>query len=174
MARNRSAHTSRIRRDKIRRTLETRTDPISATQLGKDHGVTRQVIVKDIALLRAEGSPIHSTHLGYVLARSLMHRRIFTVCHAPSGIEEELKLIIHHGGAIIDIQIDHPTYGIVIAPIDVTTSDDLNRFIRDFHPTHALANLTAGIHCHTVEAADEQTLDRIERALEEAEYLVKE
>lgn len=174
MARNRSAHTGRIRRDKIRRTLEASSDPISATQLGKAYGVTRQVIVKDIALLRAEGAPIHSTHLGYVLATTHTHRRTFTVRHTPSDIEEELELIITHGGAIIDVQIDHPTYGTVIAPIDVATLSDLQHFVRDFRPTHALANLTGGLHRHTVEAGDETTLDHIEAALEAANYLITE
>lgn len=77
--------------------------------------MTRQVIVKDIALLRAEGIPIQSTHLGYVLTTTRMHRRTFTVSHTPSDIEDELELIITHGGAVIDVQIDHPTYGTVIA-----------------------------------------------------------
>lgn len=145
--------------------------PISASELGRKFGVTRQVIVKDIALLRAEGLSIQSTYLGYLLATSGTARRVITVRHKPTAVEEELTLIVAHGGAIIDVQIDHPVYGTVCAPIDVTNMDDLKRFTNDFHPAHALANLADGIHRHTIEAPDTETLDRVEGALEDAGYL---
>lgn len=38
--------------------------PVSATALAKELGVSRQVIVQDIALLRAEGEHILSTNRG--------------------------------------------------------------------------------------------------------------
>lgn len=171
MARNRSPNISNERRNKLRDALVQATTPISATQLGRRFGVTRQVIVKDVALLRAEGLPIRSTYLGYVLATSGTVRRVITVRHKPTAVEEELTLIVEHGGAIIDVQIDHPVYGTVSAPIDVTNMDDIHRFTSDFQPAHALANLTDGIHRHTIEAPDASTLDQVERALDDAGYL---
>lgn len=171
MARNRSPNTGEERRQRLKATLIQATSPISASQLGQRFGVTRQVIVKDVALLRAEGMPIRSTYLGYLLATSGTVRRVITVRHKPTAVEEELTLIIKHGGAIIDVQIDHPVYGTVCAPIEVTNMDDLRRFTSDFQPAHALANLSDGIHRHTIEAPDTPTLDRVELALDDAGYL---
>ena len=40
--------------------------PVSGTRLGKENGVSRQVIVQDITLLRVEGYDIVATPRGYL------------------------------------------------------------------------------------------------------------
>lgn len=158
----------------IRRELLRSEAPISATQLGDDCGVTRQVIVKDIALLRAEGVPIISTNRGYVLSRrSDRPRRMFTVRHTPDDVERELSLIVDLGGHVLNVEIDHPVYGSLSATLDVHSPAQLRQFLDDFAPSHALAQLTDGYHRHAVEADSEEMLDEIEKALDEDGLLVR-
>ena len=49
------------RREAILARLKGETGPVSATVLAKEHGVSRQIVVGDIALLRASGEPISAT-----------------------------------------------------------------------------------------------------------------
>lgn len=55
------------RREKILEMLETAEEPISGGELAKKLSVSRQVIVQDIALLRAVNKNILSTARGYLL-----------------------------------------------------------------------------------------------------------
>ena len=55
------------RRDGILSLLEESDTPLSGTELAHRFKVSRQVIVQDIALLRAEDKKILSTYRGYVL-----------------------------------------------------------------------------------------------------------
>lgn len=57
------------RRDGILSLLEESDTPLSGTELAHRFKVSRQVIVQDIALLRAEDKKILSTYRGYVLDR---------------------------------------------------------------------------------------------------------
>ena len=50
------------RREKIIQKLKTSEKPISATTFAKIFDVSRQVIVQDVALLRANGNSIISTN----------------------------------------------------------------------------------------------------------------
>ncbi|MDO5049913.1 MAG: transcription repressor NadR [Actinomycetaceae bacterium] len=173
MSRNPERMSSGSRLQHIRRALTSSDTPVSATQLGQDCGVTRQVIVKDIALLRAKGVHIISTNRGYMLASgSNRPRRTFNVRHEPSEIERELSLIIDLGGHVLDVEIDHEVYGPISAKLDVHSPVQLRKFLDEFAPSHALARLTNGYHRHTVEAESEPVLDDIENALREAKILV--
>ena len=55
------------RKDNIIQKLQSTDSPVSASSLAKEFGVSRQIIVGDIAILRAEGHDISSTPRGYVL-----------------------------------------------------------------------------------------------------------
>lgn len=174
MARNSERLSSAERRLHIQQALTSSGAPISATQLGEECGVTRQVIVKDIALLRAEGTHIISTNRGYILATaSNKPRRAFSVRHQPDEVERELSLIVDLGGHVLDVQIEHEVYGRITAKLDVHSPVQLRKFLDDFAPSHALARLTDGYHRHVVEAESESVLDDIERALRDAGLLVE-
>ena len=71
----------------------------------------RQVIVQDIALLRAQKQDILSTHRGYVFHAPVFASRVFYVCHKDSEILEELNLIVDCGGKVEDVFIRHEVYG---------------------------------------------------------------
>ena len=68
--------------------------PLSGSTLGKETGVSRQVIVQDIALLRTAGHTIVSTPSGYYLEGTEQAERIFKVYHTNDQVEEELQTII--------------------------------------------------------------------------------
>ena len=58
---------ARERRRAIMAVLEGAKDPVSGSALAREVGVSRQVVVQDIALLRADGHDIVATNRGYVL-----------------------------------------------------------------------------------------------------------
>ena len=56
-----------IRREKIIEIMSNQKEPVSGSDLAKKFSVSRQVIVQDIALLRATNKNILSTNKGYFL-----------------------------------------------------------------------------------------------------------
>ena len=89
-------------------------EAINGQSLAEHFGVTRQIIVQDIALLRADGAQIISTNRGYIFKSSDDNsyvRRLFKVNHTVSDMKDELLAIVDNGGRIQNIMIDHPVYG---------------------------------------------------------------
>ena len=64
------------RRARIVELLEKAPSPVSGGALAREMGVSRQVIVQDVALLRADGHDVASTNRGYVLVRDRRPRRL--------------------------------------------------------------------------------------------------
>ena len=93
--------------------------PLSGTRLGKETGVSRQVVVQDIALLRTAGYPILSTGRGYLLNGTPGCTRVVKVCHTDAQVEDELQTIVDLGGCIVDVSINHRVYGKVSAPLNI-------------------------------------------------------
>ena len=63
------------RREEIIKFIQASKEPLSGSVLSKHFHVSRQVIVQDIALLRAEDKKILSTYRGYVLDRENEKKR---------------------------------------------------------------------------------------------------
>ena len=84
------------RREQMMQLLETAMEPIPGARLAKEMGVSRQVIVQDIALLRAVNKNILSTNKGYILFHSEPdeHTRSFHVRHTNEQITDELHTIL--------------------------------------------------------------------------------
>ncbi|WP_231367354.1 transcription repressor NadR [Schaalia sp. ZJ405] len=159
------------RRELIVRTLN-ETTPVSATSLGEQLGVSRQIIVGDVALLRASGHPIRATNRGYVLAGTPRGaRRSFFVRHTRDEVAKELQIILNAGGAILDVSVDHRLYGQLTADLDIRSAENLSAYLSRLTDSSALSELTNGWHFHTVEAQDEETLDRVESALANEGFL---
>ena len=93
------------RRDEIINILQTADAPIPGTELAKRLDVSRQVIVQDIALIRAKDIDIYSTNKGYVLNDKKEYIRIFKVKHDESQVVDELQTIVDLGGHIKDVFI---------------------------------------------------------------------
>lgn len=163
------------RRKQLIQILAASQAPVSGAALAKQLQVTRQVIVQDVALLRANGAEIFSASRGYVLQTKNEAKRIFKVFHSDDEVEEELSLIVDLGGRVQDIFVYHKAYGIVRAEMNIRSRRDIKNFINMIlsGKSSLLKNVTAGYHYHTVYAEDEQTLDAIQESLSERGLLAK-
>lgn len=165
------------RRDKLIQILNELSEPISGSELSRLLGVSRQVIVQDIALLRASDIDIFSTTKGYLVYHSKYPKvkRIFRVKHTTEQIEDELCTIVDNGGEILDVLVIHEIYGEIATELIIRNRQDVYDFVKKVSEKKIvpLKELTAGLHQHTVEADSEETLNRIEIALNEKGYGIK-
>lgn len=161
------------RRKKLIDLLRYSDTPVSGTDLAKQLGVSRQVIVQDIALLRATVDNIVSTNRGYVLTETLAASRVFKVIHSDEEVEEELSLIVDCGGRIEDVFVSHKIYNVIKAPMNIRSRLDIRRFMDNLTSgiSSLLKNVTSGYHYHTVTAESEDILDYIHDALKERGFL---
>ena len=161
------------RRTKIIDILRNSKAPLSGTALAKQLGVSRQVIVQDMALLRANSHIILSTNQGYVLSDAGSASRVFKVIHSDEQVEEELSLIVDCGGRIEDVFVSHKIYDIVKAPMNIRSRLDIRRFMDNLASgkSSLLKNVTGGYHYHTVTADSEEILDYILESLKERGFL---
>ncbi|WP_290587670.1 transcription repressor NadR [Alicyclobacillus sp.] len=144
-------------------------EPIPGSQLAALCGVTRQVVVHDIALLRAAGEPILSTPRGYWLRPGETERRSFvlSVCHPPELTERELCTLVDHGVHVVDVVVEHPVYGELRGALHLSSRRDVAQFLQRVANTKAslLSSLTEGFHLHTVECRSERQLQDAVAAL---------
>lgn len=157
------------RRNNIFRLISTSAQPITGSLLASKFGVTRQVIVQDIALLRAEGQSIIATPQGYMLPQavstSTSAKRSFVLNHGPDPkvIELELNTIVDLGGRILDVVVEHPVYGDLTGSLMIRSRREVQSFLHQLTSSNAepLLVLREGVHLHTVEAPSEADLNII-------------
>lgn len=170
--------TGEERRKKIIEILQSSDEPVSGADLSKRLNVSRQVIVQDIALLRAVNRNIISTTKGYVLYYQEVQKvnRCFLVKHSDDEIEDELCTIVDNGGKVLDVIVMHDIYGEISTGLIIKNRQDVYDFIEKLkgHRTIPLKELTGGVHLHTVEADSEAVLDSIEKKLREKNYLIED
>ena len=164
------------RLEKIIKILQNAKSPVSGTTLAKTFEVSRQVIVQDISLLRAQDVPIASTNRGYYFVTSERHKRIFKVNHKDEDIERELHMIVDMGGTVEDVFVCHRVYGTIRADMNIKSRKDVAEFLKDIKNSVSspLMHVTNDYHFHTVSADDEETLDIIENLLDREGLLVHE
>lgn len=166
------------RRTKIIEILQSREEAVSGAELAKMLNVSRQVIVQDIALLRAVNRNIISTTKGYVLYVKEVQKvnRCFLVKHSDDEIEDELCTIVDNGGKVMDVIVMHDIYGEISTGLIIKNRQEVYDFVEKLksHKTISLKDLTGGVHLHTVEADSEAVLDSIEKKLREKKYLIEE
>ena len=168
---------SEQRREKIISMLQMSEKPISASGLASEFSVTRQIIVADIALLRASGHPIRAEHKGYVLEKSENHailKRV-VVKHGKNEVQDELYTIVDNGGKIINVIVQHSVYGKIVAELNLSSRYDIDRFIKHIQETDAkpLLLLTEGLHIHTVSVKDDESFQHILKQLDDLHILVE-
>ena len=163
------------RRDKIKEMLQSSQTPLSGNTLGKITGVSRQVVVQDIALLRAEGYPILATTKGYLLGRPTDVTRLFKVRHTDEQTEEELNTVVNLGGCVEDVFVNHRTYGKLTATLNIRSREDVQAFIEQIRTGKStpLLNITSGYHFHHISASTPEKLDAIEAQLREKGFLAE-
>lgn len=164
------------RREKIFNTVREGSTPISASTLAEKYGVSRQIIVQDIALLKAGGSDIISTNRGYIMHYTAAYTTVVKVWHTDEKIEDELETIVDLGGRILDVFVWHRVFGRINAAMNIKSRKDIKKLINDFSSgkSKPLNYVTSGYHYHTIEADNDETLKEIVRALDEKKYLAPE
>ncbi len=163
------------RRDKIVEKIRFSEAPVSGGALAEMCQVSRQVIVQDIALLRAAGYDILSTHRGYVVNAPYSVNRTFKVRHTDERMEEELCSIVDLGGCVVNVMVNHRVYGRMTAELGIRSRRNVMEFLQDIRngKSSPLKNITSDYHYHLVEADSEKTLDMIEEMLREKGFLIE-
>ncbi len=161
------------RRKEILLLLRKSTSPIAAKQLAERFGVSRQVIVQDLAVIRASVPGIASTNRGYVLQQEAVCSREFKVRHGQEQTKEELYIIVDCGGHVKNISVSHRVYGRISVEMDIRSRQDVEDFVEAFADSKStsLGSTTSSYHYHLVEAPSEERLDLIEKKLKEAAIL---
>ena len=164
------------RRKAIVNLLLSSTEAVSGGKLSEVFGVSRQIIVQDITVLKGSGYDIISTHYGYIIQKSPLKERVFKVYHTTEQTEDELNLIVGLGGTVVDVFVWHKVYGKMVAPLNIFSTLHVKQFIEGVRTGKSteLMNITGGYHYHTVRADSEEILDDIEKSLEQRGYIVPE
>ncbi len=149
--------------------------PQSAVSLAALFGVSRQVIVQDVALLRAEGKNIIATNRGYILGRSGACIRVFKVRHSDSETRDELYAVVDAGGRVDNVFVHHKVYGTISAVMNIDSRRKADEFMEKIAcgKSAFLKNITSDYHYHTISAESESVLDEINRKLFEKGFLVE-
>lgn len=163
------------RRKKIINILSSSKSPVAGVALAKELDVSRQVIVQDIALLRANGAAIFSTNRGYLIQADKQYSRVLKVVHEDDEVEEELSTIVDAGGHVKDVFVYHKVYGVIRANMDIKSRRDVRNYLEEIRTgkSSLLKNVTSGYHYHTICAESEEVLDAIQEELKQKGLLAK-
>ena len=168
----------RARRAAVVALLRAEPGPLAGDALADHFGISRQAIVHDIAVLRAEGVPVVATVRGYLLAREsdrLPYRAVVAVRHTPDQTVDELMAMVDLGVRVRDVVVQHPVYGEIRGALELGSPADVRQWAESTRLTGArfLSELTEGVHLHTLEAASEADLAAARRALVDRGYLLE-
>jgi transcriptional regulator of NAD metabolism len=164
------------RREELSKLLQMDIKPMSAGNIADHFGVSRQIIVGDIALLRASGSDIIATQSGYILNKKITEGEntdadsyILACRHDKNLLAAELHAIVDNGGLLVNVSVDHPIYGSITQRLDIRSRFDADAFLGRVTATGAclLSELTGGAHLHTIRCADPDVYRRILSRLQE-------
>lgn len=166
------------RREKILELLKSYERPVTGSELAKHLGVSRQVIVQDVAILRASGQNILASPQGYLLLKQESpgySRAVLAVKHGPEQTEEELNIMVDHGLKVIDVIVEHPIYGELRGYLMLASRNDVKQFIHRVQMNDAalLSTLTGGVHLHTVEYKNQSDLELARKALSQKGILAE-
>ena len=172
--------TAERRREQILTVLSESQEPVSATKLASLYDVSRQIIVGDIALLRAAGEEIMATPRGYTMTPSSAsgsYRRAVACIHEdPEDMRKELNIMVDNGCTVVDVIVEHVIYGQIIGALDISSRYDVSVFMEKVLTEQAppLSSLTGGIHVHTLSCDSKETFERTVTELRKAGFLYEE
>ena len=157
------------RRQEIVDILRAASAPVSAGMLARKLGVSRQIIVGDVALLRASGADVAATPRGYLLSEAPTEGKRFTVAcqHTKEQITAELYAVVDNGGEVLDVIVEHAVYGQIAGALHLTSRFEVDEFVKKLSTEQALplSSLTDGVHLHTILCRDTAMFERIRAAL---------
>ena len=147
---------------------------VSCTYFAEFFNVSRQVIVQDIAILKAKNIDIISTNRGYrLLSKGI--KKIIKVKHDDSEIRKELNAIVDLGASVEDVFVIHKTYGKIRVRLDIKSRRDVDLLVENINSklSKPLKNLTDNCHYHTIIAENESILNEVEDKLKELGILIE-
>ncbi|MBX5466738.1 MAG: transcription repressor NadR [Firmicutes bacterium] len=151
--------TAARRRRQLVRLLQ-RGNTWTGQQLAQAMGVSRQVIVQDVAILRAEGVPILATPRGYAWWTPPPQgatRSVVAVRHGPEpeAVATELRALVEVGVTVVNVIVEHALYGDLVGGLNLATPEDVEAFLAAWQQQGAplLSSLTDGVHLHTLEGS---------------------
>ncbi|MDO4281787.1 MAG: transcription repressor NadR [Peptococcaceae bacterium] len=156
------------RRSHILSTLKNSEHAVSASTLAKAYAVSRQIIVGDVALLRAAGEKIIATPRGYIYEPENGGQLCHISCkHDASQMQAELNAIVDEGCTVVDVIVEHPLYGEITGVLNLASRHDVDMFIKKSaeEASVPISTLTDGIHLHTLRCPDADACARVHRAL---------
>ena len=165
------------RREAIREILTRAAEPVSATALAGRFSVSRQVIVGDIALLRAAGADISATPRGYVILQETGGILRQIACqHDAAAMCDELYAMVDNGCTVLDVIVEHPIYGQLTGPLQLSNRYEVDQFIDRCAQSDAqpLSRLTEGIHLHTLACPDQEAFLRVRAAVQKLHVLLED
>jgi len=171
---------SEKRRESIKNILIKKNTPIKGTELAKMFNVSRQVIVQDIAILRAKGEEIFATPQGYMTISNKQNNKIIKaiVCKHTgyNEIDDELKTIVDMGGKVLDVIVEHPIYGEIKNSLMLSSRVEIDDFVNSLIKEKAepLSSLTEGVHVHNIEVPSYEIYEKILEQLGKKGYLINE
>jgi len=160
------------RRENLLKILQESESAVSGTKLATKFQVSRQVIVQDIALLRAKNHDIISTHKGYVLLDKGNIQRVFKVKHSAEKMLDELNLIVDCGGKVEDVFVYHKLYGVIRVEMNIKSRMDAKRYVDGIKGGVSVPLEQITSDYHTVTADSVETLNIIQDQLDKQGYLV--
>ena len=165
------------RREEILRRLTDAAAPVSASALAGELGVSRQIVVGDVALLRAAGTQIDATPRGYQLhPEAKGYTGILACAHRTAEeMRTELYTVVDQGGVVVDVAVENPLYGELRGNLSLASRYDVDNFIQQAAetPECLLSRMTGGVHLHTLRCPDEATFRRVRDALDALGLLYK-
>lgn len=163
------------RRNSIIEVLMREKKAIKGTTLADSFNVTRQIIVKDIAILRAKGNNIIATPDGYMINDDNSRvKSVIAVNHSNEDVIKELEIVVKYGGIIEDVIVEHPLYGEIKGILMIKNLNDLNKFKNALKEINAkpLSILTNGVHLHTISADSIENMELIKEELKENGFIL--
>ncbi len=166
------------RRETIKRTLQESGAPVSAGAFAQKLGVSRQVIVGDVALIRAAGVPIAATPRGYVMQGEAEKRGLLKTIacrHGREDIAREMYAVVDNGCGLLDVTVEHAVYGQISGQLHAFSRYDVDCFVKKLAKSgsHPLCDLTGGVHLHTIVCPDEEAYRRVLTKLKEEKLLLE-
>ena len=159
------------RRERILTRLNSAGAPLSASTLAAELGVSRQIVVGDVALLRAGGAQIDATPRGYQLHPAEKGYTGILACvhRTQEEMRRELYTVVDQGGIVVDVAVENSLYGELRGNLNLASRYDVDTFLVQARsaPESLLSRMTGGVHLHTLRCPDEETFQRIESALRE-------
>ncbi len=157
------------RRKHILDILQKAKKSVTGTALAEKFGVSRQIVVGDIALLRAKGLPIISTPRGYSLQKreKTSVTENFVCRHDENQVEAELLAIVDNGGCVHNVIVEHEMYGFLEGQLNLRSRRDVELYMTKMKESKAplLSSISNGIHTHLVETRTPEEMQAVREAL---------